>query len=288
MSILDWFAKKQKRPNKSERLNIPGDLWVKCPQCGEVLFTKDLEHHLKVCHHCNYHFRITPEERLKYLFDKNSFTEMSANIKPVDVLNFSDTEKYSTRIKKAQKKSKKNEAVTIGQAKLKKKPINLAIMDFSFLGGSMGSVVGEKITTIIESAIENEYPLIIFTSSGGARMQEGILSLMQMAKTSSALSVLSEKKVPYITVLCDPTTGGTSASFAMLGDVQIAEPGALISFAGPRVIEQTIRQKLPKGFQRAEFLLEHGMIDMVTARKKLRDTLYDIVSILDPKEGKSV
>ena len=263
-------------------MNIPGDLWVKCPECSEVLFTKDLDLNFKVCNHCNYHFRLSPEERLRYLFDKDSFCESDANIKPIDVLKFSDTQKYSSRIKNAQKKSKKNEAVMIGHASIKKKRVNLAIMDFSFLGGTMGSVVGEKITNIIETAVDNGYPLIIFTSSGGARMQEGLLSLMQMAKTSSALSLLSEKKVPYISVLCDPTTGGTSASFAMLGDVQIAEPGALISFAGPRVIEQTIRQKLPQGFQRAEFLLEHGMVDMVTSRLELRDVLYDLVTLLDP------
>jgi acetyl-CoA carboxylase carboxyl transferase subunit beta len=287
MSILDWFAKKQKAPTKAERLNIPGNLWVKCPECSEVLFTKDLEVNFKVCNHCNYHFRLTPEERLHYLFDKDSFVESDSNIGPVDVLKFSDTQKYADRIKKAKKKSNKNEAVTIGQASINKKMVNLAIMDFFFLGGSMGSAVGEKITKIIEKAVENQYPLIVFTSSGGARMQEGILSLMQMAKTSSALALLSEKKVPYITVLCDPTTGGTSASFAMLGDVQIAEPGALITFAGPRVIEQTIRQKLPQGFQRAEFLLEHGMVDMVTSRTELKETLSDLVTLLDPCEGKS-
>lgn len=281
MSILDWFANKQKSVSNSEKLNIPGDLWKKCPSCDEVLFIKDLESSLNVCMHCQYHFRISPSDRLKFIFDQNSFKECFADMQPVDFLKFKDTQPYSTRIKQAQAKTKRKEAVMIGQATLKSKPVNVAVMDFSFMGGSMGSVVGEKITIIIEQAVENKCPLIIFTSSGGARMQEGIMSLMQMAKTSAALKKLSSQRVPYITVLCDPTTGGTSASFAMLGDVQIAEPGALISFAGPRVIEQTIRQKIPKGFQRAEFLLKHGMVDMVLERKKQRDTLYQIITILN-------
>jgi len=280
MSILDWFAKKEKENSNVEKLNIPGDLWVKCPSCASVLFTKDLEKHNKVCNSCQYHFRITPEERLSYIFDKGSFKESNKDMTAVDFLQFEDTEKYEERLKKAIKKTKKKEAVTIGQATLEGTPVNVGIMDFSFMGGSMGSVVGEKITTLIEQAIENKFPLLIFTSSGGARMQEGIMSLMQMAKTSSALSKLSQEGVPYITVLCDPTTGGTSASFAMLGDIQIAEPGALISFAGPRVIEQTIRQKLPKGFQRAEFLLEHGMIDKVVHRENMRETLSELVTML--------
>jgi acetyl-CoA carboxylase carboxyl transferase subunit beta len=285
MSILDWLSKKQTMPHHTEKLNIPGDLWVKCKSCSEVVFIKDLERNLKVCMHCDYHFRITPEERLSYFFDKDSFKEMDSDIKPIDFLNFTDTEPYKKRIAHAQKKSKRSEAMVIGEARLKKHLVNVGIMDFSFMGGSMGSVVGEKVTRIIEHATKNKAPLLIFTSSGGARMQEGITSLMQMAKTSGALARLDDAGVPYISILCDPTTGGTSASFAMLGDIHIAEPGALISFAGPRVIEQTIRQKVPKGFQRAEFLLEHGMVDMVVERKDLKQRLLDIVSLLGSKEA---
>lgn len=280
MSIIEWFAKKQKNVSQTEKLNIPGDLWIKCASCGDVIFSKDLEASFKVCSKCNYHFRLSPEERISYFFDEGTFQEIDAHIKPVDFLNFTDTESYAERIRKAHKKYNRNEAVVIGESKLSGMSVNLGIMDFAFMGGSMGSVVGEKITRIIEKSIIDKFPLIIFTSSGGARMQEGITSLMQMAKTSAALSKLSGAAVPYISVLCDPTTGGTSASFAMLGDVHIAEPNALISFAGPRVIEQTIRQKVPKGFQRSEFLLEHGMVDMVVDRKVLRQTLVDLVSIL--------
>lgn len=278
MSILDWFEKRERSQLQSEKLNIPGDLWIKCPHCSEILFIKDLEETFKVCSNCHYHFRISPKERIQYFFDKNTFSETEQNLKPVDVLGFIDTDSYESRIQKAEKKGPHSEAIVTGNASLKGHIVNVGIMDFSYMGGSMGSVVGEKLTRLIELAIDNQFPLIVFTSSGGARMQEGILSLMQMAKTSAALSHLSELKIPYITVLCDPTTGGTSASFAMLGDVHIAEPGALISFAGPRVIEQTIRQKLPPGFQRSEFLLKHGMVDMVVPRNMMRDTLFFLIT----------
>ena len=280
MSILDWFANKEKETISAEKLNIPGDLWIKCSTCSTVLFIKDLESNKRVCSSCNHHFRISPEERIKQTFDKNSFEEFEKEMTAIDFLKFEDTERYEDRLKKAIKKTSKKEAVLVGTALLNSIPVNVGIMDFSFLGGSMGSVVGEKITLLIELAIQNKNPLIIFTSSGGARMQEGLLSLMQMAKTSAALSKLSDEQVAYITVLCDPTTGGTSASFAMLGDIQLAEPGALISFAGPRVIEQTIRQKIPKGFQRSEFLLEHGMVDKVVSRHDMRDVLSQLVSML--------
>ena len=285
MSILDWFAKKKKQnPQSFEKLNIPGHLWIKCPSCSEVLFVKDLESNYKVCHSCDHHFRLLPEERIHHFFDTNSFQEISKNLKPVDFLEFKDTQKYSDRLKKATEKSNKSEAVVVGTATINGLPLNVGIMDFSFLGGSMGSVVGEKITQVIELALENKNPVVIFSSSGGARMQEGLTSLMQMAKTSAALARLSDSSIPYVSVLCDPTTGGTSASFAMLGDIQIAEPGALISFAGPRVIEQTIRQKVPEGFQRSEFLLEHGMLDMIVHRQQLKQTLSDLLSILAPQK----
>lgn len=281
MSILDWFEKRQhSKKVVKDKLNIPGDLWVKCKSCSHVSFKKDLEHNSMVCPNCDFHFRVSPKQRIDIVFDSGSFEETDLDVQPVDFLKFKDVEKYSDRIKKTQTKTGKKDAVIIGTAKIRHIKVNVALMDFSFMGGSMGSVVGEKITRAIELAIHNKNPLIIFTSSGGARMQEGIVSLMQMAKTSSALSRLSSLGIPYISVLCDPTTGGTSASFAMLGDIQIAEPGALISFAGPRVIEQTIKQKVPAGFQRAEFLLEHGMLDMVVNRKEMRENLYNILYVL--------
>ena len=285
MSIIDWFNKNklQETDPSPSKLDIPGDLWVKCKKCTDSLYLKDLENNQKVCPtKCNHHFRLTPEERIKIHFDENSFEEIESKIEAVDFLKFEDTEKYEIRLQKAKKQTKHKDAILIGTAKLNHLSVNVGIMNFSFMGGSMGSVVGEKITRLIEFAIKNKNPLIIFTSSGGARMQEGILSLMQMAKTSAALQKLSEEKIPYISVLCDPTTGGTSASFAMLGDINIAEPDALISFAGPRVIEQTIREKLPKGFQRSEFLLEKGMIDMVVNRKDLRDTIGSLIKLLNP------
>lgn len=281
MSILEWFGKKEQLRKGSDKLNIPGDLWVKCFNCKEILYLKDLENNLKVCTKCGYHFRISAKERIHYITDKDSFKELNANVRSKDFLGFKDTESYQSRLDKANKKNPTNsDAVIIGEALIMKKPVNLGVMDFSFMGGSMGSVVGEKITRLIENGIKNKAAVIIFSSSGGARMQEGILSLMQMAKTSAALAKLSAEGVPYISVLCDPTTGGTSASFSMLGDIHIAEPGALISFAGPRVIEQTIRQKLPKGFQRAEFLLDHGMVDMVVSRKELKKTIAQLIGLM--------
>ena len=285
MSILNWLEKKKSKPN-NKRLEMPDDLWVKCPHCGELLYLKALEDNHKVCEHCNHHFRLSPEERLAIICDHNSFVESFESIKPIDFLDFTDTQSYKSRIKSAEQKTNCFDAVITGQARIKHYPVNISIMNFSFMGGSMGSVVGEKLTRLIEQAIDNGLPLVMFTASGGARMQEGIMSLMQMAKTSAALERLSQKNIPYISVLCDPTTGGTSASFAMLGDINIAEPNALISFAGPRVIEQTIKQKLPKNFQRSEFLLEKGMLDKVVHRHHLRDCLYQILSMLNPlKEG---
>lgn len=282
MSIIDWFNKHKKTNEKTKKLNIPDDLWIKCFACRDVLFLKDLTKNKKVCLKCNYHFRLSPEERINYIFDKNSFVEMDSHIGPIDFLKFKDTQNYQTRIDAAQKKTKHKDAIVTGTARLNKYPVNIGVMNFSFMGGSMGSVVGEKITRLIENARQTKNPVILFTASGGARMQEGTTSLMQMAKTSAALQQLETEKIPYISVLCDPTTGGTSASFAMLGDVNIAEPNALISFAGPRVIEQTIRQKLPEGFQRSEFLLEHGILDMVVHRKDLRMQLTHLIKLLNP------
>lgn len=280
LSIHDWFKRKKKAKETAyvrERLDIPGNLWVKCYKCNEAIFASDLDANLKVCPKCNYHFKLTAAERIKQLTDEKSFKEINPNIKSTDFLNFKDSKPYAKRIKGAMLKSSLSDAIVTGTAKIGGKPTALGIMDFSFMGGSMGSVVGEKVTRLIELAVEKKIPVIIFSSSGGARMQEGIMSLMQMAKTSAALGRLRENGLPYISVLTDPTTGGTSASYAMLGDINIAEPGALICFAGPRVIEQTIRQKLPPGFQRAEYLLEHGMVDVVCPRKELKDTLAKIL-----------
>jgi len=287
MSILDWFNKKEKSGRTGAKLNIPDDLWVKCFSCNNILFLKDLTKNKKVCLKCDYHFRLTPDERLCHTLDKNSFKEINSTLKSIDFLNFRDSDSYKNRLAKATKKTSQNDAVLTGTGTINKLPVNIAVMNFSFMGGSMGSVVGEKITRLIEAAIDNQLPLVIVTASGGARMQEGTTSLMQMAKTSAALARLENAKIPFISVLTDPTTGGTSASFAMLGDVNIAEPGALISFAGPRVIEQTIRQKLPKGFQRAEFLLTHGIVDQVTHRKDLKNQLTVLLKLLNPHPAKN-
>lgn len=287
MIIHEWFRRKKEKkeaPYVCERLDIPGNLWVKCYKCNQALFAKELEESLKVCPKCNYHFKLIAEERIKQIIDEDSFKETNPGIKSKNFLNFTDSKSYTQRIESAMVKSGLCEAIITGSGKIGGINVALGVMDFSFLGGSMGSVVGEKVTRLIELAIENKMAVIIFSSSGGARMQEGIMSLMQMAKTSAALGRLRENGLPYISVMTDPTTGGTSASFAMLGDINIAEPGALIGFAGPRVIEQTIRQKLPSAFQRAEYLLEHGMMDMVCERKKIKGTLAKILRWFNEKQ----
>jgi len=282
-SISDWFHSKKKAAKeteyRAEKLDIPGELWVKCYKCGEVFYNKDLESNLKVCSSCGYHFKLTSRERIIILTDPGTFKETNADIHSKDFLNFTDSKPYSQRIKETEKKSGLNDAIITGTARIGAYPAALGVMDFTFMGGSMGSVVGEKVTRIIELACRENLPVIIVTSSGGARMQEGIMSLMQMAKTSAALGELARKKLPYICILADPTTGGTTASYAMLGDVHIAEPGALIGFAGPRVIEQTIKQKLPIGFQRAEYLRDHGMVDIVMPRKEIKTCLISLLEL---------
>jgi len=262
---------------KAEKLDIPGDLWVKCYKCGNAIYNKDLMLHQKVCPKCGYHFKLTFSERVGTLADEGTFQETASNIRSRDFLSFIDSSPYSRRLESSAKKSGLSEAIIIGGCRIGGREVSLGVMDFSFMGGSMGSVVGERVTRMIEHAIERKVPAVTVTASGGARMQEGIMSLMQMAKTSGALARLRAAALPHICVLTDPTTGGTTASYAMLGDINIAEPGALIGFAGPRVIEQTIRQKLPSGFQRSEYLLEHGMVDMVVERKDLKDTLVKII-----------
>lgn len=277
-----WFRKRKVEPADPEgrSIKVPKGLWIRCEFCGEIKYKKEVEKTLEVCPKCNYHFRISAASRIRMLVDEGSFIEQDALLEPVDKLGFKDVKKYKERIKIAQKKSLHKDAMISGEALINGCKVRLAVFDFSFMGGSMGSVVGEKITRMVESAMEAFSPLIVVSSSGGARMQEGILSLMQMAKTSAALARLREKGIPYISVLTDPTTGGVTASFAMLGDVIIAEPRALICFAGPRVIKQTIGEELPEGFQRSEYLLDHGMIDMIVERKDLKKKLSQVLTML--------
>jgi len=267
---MAWF---KKNPKKQKTVKIPEGMWVKCDICKEIIYRKELERNLKVCPKCKYHFRINAAERVKYLADWGSFRELDPGIISVDPLNFKDTRAYPKRIEASRDKSGINEAVITGEATIKDMPVALAIMDFSFMGGSMGSAVGEKVTRAAEYALKHQVPFVAVSSSGGARMQEGIYSLMQMAKASAIVGRLKDSSVPYISVLADPTFGGVTASFAMLGDVIIAEPRSLIGFAGPRVIEQTIQQQLPEDFQRAEFLLEHGLLDKIVERKRMRHEL---------------
>ncbi len=278
---MAWFRKKKALTASVEKKNVqvPEGVWLKCKHCQEIIYAKEIERNLNVCPKCDYHFRIGARERIDLILDQGSFVEMDATMRSVDFLDFKDTKKYKERIKAALKKAGDGDAVICGEGCLDGLPVAVAVFDFSFMGGSMGSVVGEKITRVIEKGLENRVPVLIFSSSGGARMQESILSLMQMAKTSAALAKLKAAGIPYVSVLTDPTTGGVTASFAMLGDLNIAEPRALIGFAGPRVIEQTIRQTLPEGFQRSEYLLEHGMIDMIVSRKEMKQKLSQILRI---------
>ena len=254
--------------------------WVKCSDCEEMIHAKELKDNLNCCPKCNYHYRISVKERIELLTDENSFTEMFSNLKPKDPFNFIDLEPYQDRLVRAKEKSKRDEAVIVGECQINEKDTALAILDFNFMGGSMGSVVGERITNLIEYAIDNLLPLVIVSASGGARMQESFLSLMQMAKTSAALTKLHKKRLPFISVLTNPTTGGVTASFASLGDIIVAEPKALIAFAGPRVVEQIIKQKLPDGAQKSEFLLENGMIDLIVSRKDLKKKIFYFIDFL--------
>lgn len=274
---MAWF-KKTKSNNK--KVKIPEGLWVKCNNCKEIVYRKEVERNLQVCPKCNYHFRINARQRLNLLIDGGTFEEIGADILPADPLRFKDSKHYVDRIKENTTRTGLTEAAIAGEGKVRGIDVVIAVMDFHFMGGSMGSVVGERITEATERAIEKKLPLIICSSSGGARMQEGMFSLMQMAKVSGIIGRYRRIGRPYISVLTDPTFGGVSASFAMLGDIIIAEPKSLIGFAGPRVIEQTIKQQLPEDFQRAEFLLKHGLIDMVVDRKNLKETIYRILTLL--------
>lgn len=278
---MSWFKKvrtpKAQQPEK--KVKIPEGLWIKCDNCKEIVYKKEIERNLKVCPKCGYHFRITARERLALVVDEGSFVEIDENIGPRDFLGFKDSSsKYADKIRTSAEKTKLRDAIISGEATIDGHRAVLAVLDFGFMGGSMGSVVGEKICRAAERAGQEKIPLIVFSSSGGARMQEGVVSLMQMAKTSAAVAKLGAKGIPFISVLTDPTFGGVSASFSSLGDLIIAEPKSLIGFAGPRVIEQTIKQQLPEGFQRAEFQLDHGQVDMIVDRMSMKDALAKILS----------
>jgi len=281
---MAWF-KKEKTPKQQptdRRLKMPEGLWVKCQACKEIIYKKEVSLNANVCPKCNYHFRIGGRERIRMLLDDGRFEEFDTEITPTDALDFRDSKRYVDRIATYQKKTGLKDAFISCSGSIDGQPVVLGVMEYGFMGGSMGSVVGEKVTLCAERSLRERAPLIIVACSGGARMQEGALSLMQMAKISSALARLHEQGIPYVSILTDPTTGGVTASFAMLGDLNLAEPRALIGFAGPRVIEQTIRQKLPEGFQRSEFLLEHGMLDMVVERARMREVLASCLRFMAP------
>lgn len=274
MAPMAWFKKARKpiaAPEKTSR--VPEGLWVKCPECNAIIYTKDLAKNVGVCHKCAYHFRLTAAERLRALFDDERWTELDAGLTSNDPLQFTDTKPYRTRLEASQKATGQPDAILVGIGAIEGIETVVAAMEYAFIGGSMGIVMGERIVRGIEMALERRRPIVIVSCSGGARMMEGALSLMQMAKISAALARLDRARLPYLSILTDPTTGGVTASFAMLGDLNIAEPKALIGFAGPRVIEQTIRQKLPDGFQRSEFLVERGMLDLIVDRREMKATV---------------
>lgn len=301
---MDWFDNfktpkikdKQKDKPSENVVKVPEGLWVKCSSCGEILQSKQLKENLQVCPECNFHFRMSAWERIAHLTHDHSFEEINSGLQSSDPLKFTDTKPYAQRLAAAQGSTRLSDGIVTGRGTICGEPAMIGAFEFKFMGGSMGLVVGEKITRLLEAAVEAKLPAVIISSSGGARMQEGILSLMQMAKTSALVQRMKTLGLPYISLLTDPTTGGVAASFAMLGDVIVAEPGALIGFAGPRVIEQTMRQSLPAGFQRSEFLLKHGFLDMIVARKELPQALARMLKMfrqgfwqstaVEPKEPK--
>ncbi len=274
---MPFFGKPRYSTVKVKRVQVPDGRWMKCVACNQIIDAEQLKETLNTCPKCKFHFKMSARERIALLLDEGSFVEMDENLTPQDPLEFVDTTPYRQRQQKATESSGLNEAIVTGTGAVEGVPICFGAMDFSYMGGSMGSVVGEKVTRLIEHAVAERLPVVITCTSGGARMQESVLSLMQMAKTSAALARLHDAHLLYVTILVNPTAGGVTASFASLGDVIIAEPGALVGFAGPRVIEQTIRQTLPEGFQRSEFLVDHGMVDMVVPRKELRSTLAKLL-----------
>ena len=281
---MSWLQKllppKIKRIEGAARKQVPEGLWTKCASCDAVLYATDLEKNLNVCPKCGHHNRLTARERIDLTLDPEGQFEIGAEVEPVDFLKFVDSKRYTERLEQAKAETEEDDALVVMQGSIKNVPLVVAAFEFRFLGGSMGSVVGERFVRGVQSCCEQNLPFVCFTASGGARMQEGLMSLMQMSKTTAALTQLTRARLPFISVLTDPTMGGVSASFAFLGDVVIAEPNALIGFAGPRVIEQTVRQTLPEGFQRAEFLLEHGAIDMIVDRRQIRDKLVSLITLL--------
>jgi len=285
MNWLANFVRPKIRAIIGDKSETPDNLWTKCPKCEHMLFQKDLQKRSNVCHHCQHHLRINVEQRLGMLFDGGFYTEEEVITTKVDPLKFKDTKKYADRLKEYKSKTGRNDSVVVAKGEINGKAAVIACFDFNFMGGSMGANAGQSLVVAAQLAVANKAPLIAITCSGGARMQEGIVSLMQMPRTVIAVNMVKEAGLPYITLLTDPTTGGVSASFAMLGDVAIAEPGAIIGFAGGRVIEETIRQKLPEGFQKAEYLLDHGMVDQVVHRHELKDTISNIIDILMIKKS---
>lgn len=287
---MGLFKKKEKEKKPYKEIDIQKEikkaekeeesLWIKCSSCRELLYRKEVERNLDVCLKCSYHFPIPVEKRITLTFDQGSFTELYTGVEPVDFLKFKDTKSYKVRLLETREATKRSDAVVCGRGRIEGIDVLAAIFDFGFMGGSLGSVVGEKITRLLEEGKDIKRPVIIFCASGGARMQEGILSLMQMSKVSGAIHRLKSERIPYITVLTDATLGGVTASIAMLGDIIIGEPKAMIGFAGPRVIKETIKEELPHGFQRAEYLLEHGMIDMICSRRELKQKLHNILSLI--------
>ncbi|HEX7877918.1 MAG TPA: acetyl-CoA carboxylase, carboxyltransferase subunit beta [Candidatus Eisenbacteria bacterium] len=284
---MSWLKRETPGPRSQEKRDVPEGLWVKCDSCGEIIYKRELERNLHVCPKCGHHFRIGSRQYATILLDGGQWEPFADDIESVDPLNFIDSKPYPDRYAAAVKKTKLNDAVLTATGNLSGRPVVIAFMDFGFIGGSMGSVVGEKIARAIETARDTRSPILILSSSGGARMMEGILSLMQMAKTSALLAELREMAIPFISILTNPTTGGVTASFASLGDVILAEPKALVGFAGPRVIRETVMQELPPGFQRSEFLLEHGMVDMIVGRHELKPTIGRLLDFLSGTRSRS-
>ena len=282
MSWIEKILPRTKSPTKS---NVPEGIWTKCGQCDAVLYKTELEKQLGVCPKCNHHMRVSARARLNQFLDQGERTELGSELEPKDLLKFKDSKKYKDRLVAAQKATNEKDALVVMQGKLKGMPVVVAAFEFAFMGGSMASVVGARFVKAVEACLEHDMPLICFSTSGGARMQEALLSLMQMAKTSAALAKMSEKGLPYISVMTDPTMGGVSASLAMLGDVNVAEPKALIGFAGPRVIEQTVRETLPEGYQRSEFLIEKGATAVIVDRREMRDRLHSMLSKLHHQQA---
>jgi acetyl-CoA carboxylase carboxyl transferase subunit beta len=274
---VNWLSNRKEGPKQQEKRDVPDGIWVKCGGCGEILYRKEVERNAWTCILCGHHFRISADDYISLLVDPGSFEVMFDSVCSVDPLEFNDSKPYPERIRAAMAKNRHGEAIACGRARIDSVPTALGVMDFGFLGGSMGSAVGERIARLVDLAIEEGIPLVIVSASGGARMQEGVLSLMQLAKVQVQLARLAEKGIFYLSIICDPTTGGVTASYASVGDIILAEPNALIGFAGPRVIEQTIKQELPKGFQRAEFLLDHGMVDKIVPRREMRETVGRIL-----------